>query len=147
MRRVTKMRKSGCWHFGKGHPSGYATFNYQKKAYAAHRASHELFVGPIPSGYVVDHRCRVPRCVNPEHLEVVTQKENIRRSHKARKRSYVSDNYVGNDLEGYSFCAAVIPSEIKRFYVDAAMAEGLSLQHYLGRILTVHHKNIIMVSK
>lgn len=148
MRRVTKMRKSGCWYFGKGHSSGYATFNYQKKAYPAHLASHELFVGPIPSGYVVDHLCCVPRCVNPTHLEAVTQKENMRRYHKTRKsRSYVIDNYVGNDLEGHSLCTAVVPSEIKRFYADAAMAEGLSLQHYLGRILTVHHKDIIAISK
>ena len=45
----------------------------------AHRAAYELFVGPIPSGYEIDHLCRVRDCVNPDHLEAVTRRENLLR--------------------------------------------------------------------
>lgn len=45
----------------------------------AHRAYFEDRHGPIPMGYVLDHLCRQPACVNPDHLEVVTNVENILR--------------------------------------------------------------------
>lgn len=45
----------------------------------AHRIVYEALVGDIPQGMQLDHLCRVPACVNPEHLEPVTQKTNILR--------------------------------------------------------------------
>lgn len=45
-----------------------------------HVVSHELFVGPIPDGYEVDHLCRITWCCNPRHLEAVTPQENKRRT-------------------------------------------------------------------
>lgn len=45
----------------------------------AHRAVYELLVGPIADGLVIDHLCRKPSCVNPSHLEAVTQSENLKR--------------------------------------------------------------------
>lgn len=52
-------------------------------SYMAHRLVYELEVGPIPIGMTLDHLCGVPACVNPEHLEVVTASENLRRAHDA----------------------------------------------------------------
>ncbi len=46
----------------------------------AHRAAYEEARGPIPPGLTIDHLCRVKLCVNPDHLEVVTSRENIRRA-------------------------------------------------------------------
>jgi hypothetical protein len=48
----------------------------QGKTVRAHRWSYERFVGPIPEGLVIDHLCRTPACVNPNHLEPVTPREN-----------------------------------------------------------------------
>lgn len=45
----------------------------------AHRVSYELAYGPIPEGLTADHLCRNTLCVRPDHLEVVTLKENILR--------------------------------------------------------------------
>lgn len=42
----------------------------------AHRVAYRLFKGPIPKGLTIDHLCRNPRCVNPEHLEAVTKRVN-----------------------------------------------------------------------
>ena len=44
-----------------------------------HRLAFEVCNGPIPSGLVIDHLCRVPPCFNPAHLQVVTQRENLLR--------------------------------------------------------------------
>ncbi len=62
---------------------GYATVYIgggrgAKKPYV-HRYVYELLVGPIPDGFDIDHLCRVRNCVNPEHLEAVTHRENMLR--------------------------------------------------------------------
>lgn len=64
---------------------GWTTFGLERRTTAAHRAVYEAFVGPIPEGLHIDHLCRTPRCVNPAHLEPVTQAENNRRAAAARR--------------------------------------------------------------
>jgi HNH endonuclease len=47
-----------------------------KKLRPAHRVAYELLIGPIPPGFYLDHMCHVPRCINPAHLRIVTNKQN-----------------------------------------------------------------------
>jgi hypothetical protein len=69
-----------CWEWsGVLLANGYAIFQTNGTRVLAHRYSYELHVGPIPDGLVIDHLCRNKKCVNPEHLEPVTQAENARR--------------------------------------------------------------------
>lgn len=58
---------------------GYGTFTGDRQGILVHRWAYEDLIGPIPSGLVLDHLCRVRNCVNPDHLEPVTLAENIRR--------------------------------------------------------------------
>ena len=76
-------KTNSCW-FWKGSQStaGYGTFNLGRSGDGytyAHRFSFELVNGPIPEGLELDHLCRVRNCVNPNHLEAVTRKENYER--------------------------------------------------------------------
>lgn len=90
--KVTK--GADCWTWGAGEIStGYGAFHPAKnETVLAHRYAYELAIGPIPPGLVVDHTChgrdktcrggrtcRHRRCVNPAHLEAVTNEENLRR--------------------------------------------------------------------
>ena len=69
-----------CWEWTAGKVTGgYGRFGYGGKPRMAHRISWELLIGKIPVGLQIDHLCRNRTCVNPDHLEPVTRKENIRR--------------------------------------------------------------------
>lgn len=70
-----------CWIWqGTRNRGGYGQFTINKKGIAAHRFAYTFYVGTIPEGLQLDHLCRNTSCVNPSHLEPVTQVENIRRS-------------------------------------------------------------------
>lgn len=69
-----------CWLFTSLGKGGYGRFfPSQFVQMLAHRWAYENLVGPIPEGLELDHLCRVPACVNPDHLEPVTKAENRRR--------------------------------------------------------------------
>lgn len=58
---------------------GYGVIGIAGKNRGAHRVAYELARGPIPSGLTIDHLCKVPSCINPDHMEPVTVTENNRR--------------------------------------------------------------------
>ncbi len=72
--------ESGCWLWaGSVSNAGYGLILVNGKMRRAHRVGYELYRGAIPAPLVLDHLCRVTVCVNPNHLEAVTRKENILR--------------------------------------------------------------------
>ena len=70
---------SGCWIWTGALNKGYGVIGLNNKVLQAHRVSYEFHHGSIPKGHVIDHLCKMPCCVNPNHLEAVTQGENVRR--------------------------------------------------------------------
>lgn len=80
--KIERIPECGCWIWvGAIHRNGYGNVHLSKprRNAVAHRAVYEHLVGPIPNGLELDHLCRVRCCVNPAHLEPVTQKENAER--------------------------------------------------------------------
>lgn len=55
---------------------GYGKLNVGAKSWSAHRLSYTVWVGDIPDGLLVRHKCDVRSCINPEHLEVGTHLDN-----------------------------------------------------------------------
>jgi hypothetical protein len=94
--------------------AGYGRFNIDYRYRLAHRYAYELLRESIPDGMVIDHRCRNRPCVNPDHLEVVSMRENTlrgvgvtainaRRTHCPKDHPYSEANtYVSP--KGYRQC-------------------------------------------
>lgn len=87
---------NACWPW-LGNTDRYGYGRFGKNAAGAHRIAYELMVGPIPDGLSIDHlchnadttcaggiTCQHRRCVNPMHLQAVTNRENLRRSRHVR---------------------------------------------------------------
>ena len=91
--RVSK-NEDGCWLWlGYVDKKGYGVIGVgNRKLSKAHRYSYERFVGPIPDGLQLDHLCRVRNCVNPNHLEPVTNRENVIRGNAARPEIKICKN-------------------------------------------------------
>lgn len=77
-RRITA---SGCWEWTGGlSAAGYGLLSMRKDGYKhqrAYRVSYVVFKGDIPKGMTVDHICRNRPCFNPDHLRLLTMKDNI----------------------------------------------------------------------
>ena len=88
------INESGCWIFNK-----YVTrYGYGRICHEhAHRYFYKIYKGKIPEGLTIDHLCKNKLCVNPEHLEVVSIKENKQRAsvnHKSGKIELIREMYL-----------------------------------------------------
>lgn len=78
---VSPEPNTGCWLWTAAvDRGGYGLFKATPKMVRAPKYSYEMHVGSVPEGLQIDHLCRARSCVNPDHLEPVTPKENTRRS-------------------------------------------------------------------
>jgi hypothetical protein len=76
---------TGCWIWKLStSPEGYGQYWRDGRQRCAHIVYYEALRGPVQEGKELDHLCRTPSCVNPDHLEPVTTKVNIRRGNVAK---------------------------------------------------------------
>ena len=83
MNFVSPEPMSGCWLWtgsdsGTGRGGGYGRFSFSGATIAAHRYAYSVLVGKIRKNMQVDHKCGVRCCVNPDHLQQVTQSKNMK---------------------------------------------------------------------
>jgi len=99
MQRVESQPSESCWKWhGQFDRNGYGNLTWKGKRTGAHRVSYEVHTGPIPEGMQIDHLCRNKTCVNPAHLEPVTQQENIRRAAAAKTHCRNGHEYSAVDV-------------------------------------------------
>jgi hypothetical protein len=93
MAKVTKPGASedDCWGWnGATYAFGYGTIGTSKGNDGAHRVSYRLFVGEIPEGLCVLHKCDNPKCTNPKHLFLGSKQDNaVDRNLKGRGKNNV----------------------------------------------------------
>lgn len=83
-----KVQQDGdCWRWTAARDTtGYGRIVYERKLWPAHRLVYTLLVGEVPRGLVLDHLCRNRWCVNPYHLDPVTDAVNFSRAPDPNRR-------------------------------------------------------------
>ena len=128
--------ETGCWIWtGKGERYGHMRTGYvndgNRKTQAAHRISWEIHVGEIPEGLRVLHKCDTPSCVNPAHLFIGTDRDNM-------------DDMLakGRSARGEANCKAkLLPADV--IYIRESSKSAIELSKiYLVTPTTIHDVRI-----
>lgn len=144
-------RTDGCWNWQGGcSPDGYGKFAVtaprgatpKQKHFRAHRLSYQLLHGYIHADLVVRHDCDNPLCVNPSHLRLGTQRENIQDC--IRRGRFPRDHVpLASRRRGSSHHAAKI-TEALAFEIKSLAASGMR-QAAIGRLLHVRARLVQQV--
>ena len=98
---------NNCWEWQhRLNDAGYGLLMRNRKVWRAHRYFYSMVKGAIPEGLVLDHLCRNRACVNPDHLEPVTQSTNAKRgdtsnngaNHRVKTHCAKGHPYSGDNL-------------------------------------------------
>jgi len=91
---------SGCRIWLGSDDGCYGVFYEKGKTVRAHRKSYEIFVEPIPIGYEPHHKCESKLCIEPDHLEILTRSEHLK---KHRSRSLDGNCAKGHSLKEHGY--------------------------------------------
>lgn len=139
--------QGGCWYWLGGVGSrGYGIFSVKHKSVMAHRWIYEQTQGKIPAGQVIDHLCTNTVCVNPYHLEAVSNRENVLRggipghklTHCVNGHEYTPENTKRNSTHGRRMCRQCTNEKqnerrYKRYHSDAVFRANLRATNNASR--------------
>lgn len=117
--KVGKTETCWLWEACKNE-AGYGLINVEGRSRLSHRIAYEMLVGPIPDGLHLDHTCRVRHCVNPAHLEPVTNAENTRRGMWGNRQTcdkghaYTVENVYIHPQRGTRMCRTCLREAARR---------------------------------
>lgn len=143
-----------CWLWtGRTDSGGYGQTSWNGQSKRAHRVAYELSVGPIPEDRQLDHLCRNPPCVNPDHLEPVTHQENMRRGLHGELTTHCPAGHpYDDDANTYRpagtaqrRCRACLREHRARFRERQEIAELSKHQRTLLADLGTHESGLIYV--
>lgn len=127
--------KTECWEWRTGlTDTGYGQTTFNFKTYRAHRVAYTFFYGAIREGYTLDHLCKNRKCVNPNHLEVVSSYENMLRSDTSLINNYKKTHckrghaYSGKNLsliKGHRLCRACMRMNSAKYRLKKLNGESL----------------------
>lgn len=97
---LSHVRKGVCWEWFAGKSSsGYGYMIVSGKSKSVHRISWEVHRGPIPSGMWLDHLCHNRACVNPDHLRLVTPRQNALENNNGLSAQNILKTHCDNGHE------------------------------------------------
>lgn len=137
---------TGCWNWtGARTSAGYGELGLNGKIVTAHRLSYMIFRGEIPDGFLVCHTCDKPECVNPDHLFLGTNRDNVNDMiQKGRQNLSNAPNGRRNGQSGEKNYQAKLTEpdvlEIRRLY-----SIGLNRKEITQLFPQVGRKNIEMI--
>ena len=127
----SKFTKSdGCWEWNAGKVrDGYGQFRIAGLMQKAHRVAYQLYVGEIPAGLYVCHRCDNPGCVNPGHLFLGTKSDNNRdRKNKGRSAHQFGEKNGRSKLSDVQAVEIMVKHNEGASVVDLAKEFGVAHQ-------------------
>ena len=127
---------NGCWDWtGAKFSSGYGQVRWGGKILRTNRVSYEMFMGKIPRGMHVCHKCDRPICVNPEHLFIGTAKDNTQDSIKKGR---------ANREKGVDRYNAKL-DELKVRNIRELFHHGTMTKMQLSKAFGVNYKTILQI--
>jgi hypothetical protein len=120
-------KENSCWEWTAGLRNGYGNFSYKGKDKYAHRISYMLFKNEAPDNKYVCHHCDNPKCVNPDHLFLGTQKDNMRDSNIKKRDKWSAETRRKVMPDGTYHNQKFKPDEI-RYIRSEYQKDGVTLK-------------------
>jgi DNA-binding XRE family transcriptional regulator len=136
-------KSQDCWLWMGATAHGYGSFTSDGKTWRAHRLSYLWAYGELPNDLDVLHSCDTPPCVNPDHLFLGTQADNM--ADMATKGRSIKGRSVKNKTHIYPNQRKSVPQKLTADQVCAIRRirkeEGMTTRK-LGKMFNVHHTTI-----